>query len=741
MNFLHGGFLLVGLASTALPLLIHLLLRRRRAPIEWAAMALLQEAIRRTNKRLRVEQLLLLSLRILVMALVGAALAVPFFGNSSTASSTRRLVVLVLDESVTTGLRVGNKTELQALVSEGTRTVRELGQGDRVALLYASQPARIEVFPTQDHAGVIAALERSAPSESAADFDAAFARVSEIAAESDTPISVIVLSKFRRGSLPEGSALAALPTRDEVPITIQLGEAATTTPSNTRITTVEPRLDVEGKNLLVLVQVQREGEELGNGLTRIWFDGDGVHPSTARVLNWDAGQTEASIELSAALKDSTTLRKTSVVTVHTSADALPIDDALFAVFETQHTVRVGVVGRRGSVAMSDVELLPASVWVARALAPTESTRDIQVVELDPGTIDSRALLGLDALIIARPTLITDAGWQSLRTYTERGGVLLLFPDGETDAQAWTTIMATTLRLPWKFASDAPLLSVPLRAAAEQPTQQASNSIFRAIDAELPALLAPLEFSRYLQTVSAPESDIALRLEQQSPLLLVARPGESSRGFVAFFLVSPELSWTNLPVKPAIVPLFQEILRSGLQNAGELQEGIVGERFQLTGESAGTLEHSSGASLGLNADGLTRDPIPLAGVWQSVAKQNMLLVANINNRATRLAPVPPAETRKYFSPTGALSTTLLSQPDARTTQIFLQSDSLALLLLIALAIILLTEGILSRVFSHASERRAAKVDTGLRGLGARKLSLAPRSTSTSTQSAQPQRANT
>ncbi len=169
MNFLHGGFLLVGLASTALPLLIHLLLRRRRAPIEWAAMALLQEAIRRTNKRLRVEQLLLLSLRILVMVLVGAALAVPFFGNSSTASSTRRLVVLVLDESVTAGLRVGNKTELQALVSEGTRTVRELDQGDRVALLYASQPARIEVFPTQDHAGVIAALERCAPSESAAD--------------------------------------------------------------------------------------------------------------------------------------------------------------------------------------------------------------------------------------------------------------------------------------------------------------------------------------------------------------------------------------------------------------------------------------------------------------------------------------------------------------------------------------------------------------------------------------------
>ena len=59
MNFLHPGLAFAALASIALPIAIHLLFRRRRVPINWAAMELLREAIRRTNQRLRLEQSLL----------------------------------------------------------------------------------------------------------------------------------------------------------------------------------------------------------------------------------------------------------------------------------------------------------------------------------------------------------------------------------------------------------------------------------------------------------------------------------------------------------------------------------------------------------------------------------------------------------------------------------------------------------------------------------------------------------
>ena len=46
MNVLHPTLLAAGLAAVALPIVIHLLLRRRYRPIAWAAMRFVQTAQR-----------------------------------------------------------------------------------------------------------------------------------------------------------------------------------------------------------------------------------------------------------------------------------------------------------------------------------------------------------------------------------------------------------------------------------------------------------------------------------------------------------------------------------------------------------------------------------------------------------------------------------------------------------------------------------------------------------------------
>ena len=77
MTLLNGGFLTAGLVAAAIPILIHFLFRRRRPPIDWAAMEILLAALRRQERRLRLEQLLLLAARCLLFAVAGLALARP----------------------------------------------------------------------------------------------------------------------------------------------------------------------------------------------------------------------------------------------------------------------------------------------------------------------------------------------------------------------------------------------------------------------------------------------------------------------------------------------------------------------------------------------------------------------------------------------------------------------------------------------------------------------------------------
>src|SRR5437667_11523494 len=69
--FGHAGFLIVAAALVSVPIIIHLINRMRFKRIRWAAMEFLLKAQKRTRRRLIIEQLLLLALRCIMLALVG----------------------------------------------------------------------------------------------------------------------------------------------------------------------------------------------------------------------------------------------------------------------------------------------------------------------------------------------------------------------------------------------------------------------------------------------------------------------------------------------------------------------------------------------------------------------------------------------------------------------------------------------------------------------------------------------
>src|SRR5262245_35912983 len=73
--FVSPALALAGGAAASIPILIHLLSRRRYREVRWAAMDFLMEAERRNRRRVRIEELILLALRCLAMFLVGLTLA------------------------------------------------------------------------------------------------------------------------------------------------------------------------------------------------------------------------------------------------------------------------------------------------------------------------------------------------------------------------------------------------------------------------------------------------------------------------------------------------------------------------------------------------------------------------------------------------------------------------------------------------------------------------------------------
>ena len=109
-----------------MPIIIHLLNRRRFKTVSWAAMEFLLRAMRKNRRRLRFEQLLLLATRCLLVLLLGMALARPLgCENSALAKLGRRtsLNVYVIDTSYSMAYEV-NQAERQ----DASRSSEEAGE-------------------------------------------------------------------------------------------------------------------------------------------------------------------------------------------------------------------------------------------------------------------------------------------------------------------------------------------------------------------------------------------------------------------------------------------------------------------------------------------------------------------------------------------------------------------------------------------------------------------------------------
>src|SRR5437762_12728617 len=143
---------LAGAASV--PVIIHLLNRRRYRIVDWAAMRFLLAAQRQNVRRLRLEQWLLLAVRCLIVAGVAAAMAavtpwaeatwqwlLPGGGVAGPAVTGRTHKVVVLDGSLSMPLRDGGGARFDRAKGLAAELVRSSAAGDGFSVVLLAAPA------------------------------------------------------------------------------------------------------------------------------------------------------------------------------------------------------------------------------------------------------------------------------------------------------------------------------------------------------------------------------------------------------------------------------------------------------------------------------------------------------------------------------------------------------------------------------------------------------------------------
>jgi hypothetical protein len=136
MTFVHFS-LLAGTALVALPILLHLIMRRRPTLLEFPALRFLQKRHDVNRRRLQLRHLLLLLLRAAAIALLAFALARPSLKLAGALGSQESPVAaaLLFDAAPHMEYRHENQTRLEAARAMGSWLLTQLPEQSEVAVL------------------------------------------------------------------------------------------------------------------------------------------------------------------------------------------------------------------------------------------------------------------------------------------------------------------------------------------------------------------------------------------------------------------------------------------------------------------------------------------------------------------------------------------------------------------------------------------------------------------------------
>lgn len=596
--FLNPWFAVAGVGLMAIPIIIHILNRRRFKVIEWAAMSFLLAALRKNRRRLRFEQLLLLTVRCAVLVLLGLALARPLGCDQNTLATLvghrSGLHVIIIDNSYSMSYRASRPhavTHLEQAQHLAGRLVDRLSAGgEAVAVISTARPARTVVSPpTYDLQAARSAIARIEQSFAGTDLPGAMEQALRLARENHAlpKKRLYIFSDSARSAWlnPGSSRLASLGPQLASEFSIAYFDLSQPGQSNQAVVDLRPTETLVRSGFPTDFSALVRGYGTTAPTTLIWrLQGQPLGSTHSLVPDQDTPpviQPQAVSELRGMQVLEAALE---------SEDGLSIDNRRWHVFNVAADLKVLIVeGRRsadalgGSGAFLELALAPMSPkddpTLPRTLSYVEPER-ISDLELP-----NRVLGNYRAVILAGVSQVSLQQAEQLRRYVEQGGALLLFMGEAVNGQSYNQTLGTHGLLPGSLTRRIEATSDTSAFFFDFKPFGLLDPLLRIFQNRQRTGLDTAEVFAYWQVELAESLNVRRVLDYLPP-----RPGQPSDpaitvhevgdGRVVFFSTSAGPEWTTLPTKPAYVTLMHELLSGSIAGSERWMNLTVGEVLTL-----------------------------------------------------------------------------------------------------------------------------------------------------------------
>ena len=581
LAFLHP-LLLWGVPLCAVPIVIHLLNRRRFHKVPWAAMEFLLAAMKRNRKRLRMEQWLVLLLRTLAVLLLVFLVSRPQLGGGSFLGTVTHHVV-VLDDSASMTQRSGSARLFERAQDRVKLLVDDLAaqrSGDLFSLVRTShastpEPWSMRVGPELG-TKIGAMLKEIVVTDSAPDLGTVLQLTGKRALEvQDAGRTHYYLVSDQRAhdwvtedDKPRPALLAALAAlrADKDQLTV-LGSNGP--PQNLAVVDVRhvDRLAVAGVATTLAVDVQNLGLD-PTSPTTLAIEVDGQSRIVLTVPPLAPGERQA-------LPVGHTFHQAGhhrIDAVLEATEFFPLDDRRTLALEVRDKSRVLLVDGQPDEELGETFFLQAAMEMAETGIEAQVVSDTSLEETELQPFDVVWLCNVQA-----PSAVSA---KRLEEFVAAGGGLVITAGALIDAQRWNELLWRDGNgpLPMPFGEIAGDVDKPVKAALVKADHAICSGVAEIVDLLVSNVVLVKRWLTLTEEPTNKNAAVVLRVRDgEGPPMLVTRTFGNDGGQVAQFAITADTFWCNLPSTDLFVVLANQIHRAGAR-----RRDVAGANLQTDG---------------------------------------------------------------------------------------------------------------------------------------------------------------
>jgi hypothetical protein len=562
--FLYPLFLF-GLAAASLPVLIHLLNRRRLKRIRFPAVRFILLSQKRISRSYRLRHWLLLALRTLAVICLALLLANPIFqtGAGLFAGSGPVSLVVILDNSLSMTWS-GDGNGFKQAKEAASLLIANLSDGDRAAVIPTNINGK-EAFRLKAQKDVLQKeIAGSEIADGTADLPAALSKAYELLNQPAGQKEIRIVTDMALTGWDQFSVASLKQADPSIPLKIiRIGRKQQ--PLNGAVK--EIRLGGQGVGVNLPLQIEATvanfgGMEIKDLLVQLSIDGQ----SKEQKLTTLPAKGETSVTFQTRIGQPGA--HTGQITL--KKEGFAGNSVAHFALDAQDKLRILLVDGDPQTSLVQSE----TFFLTRALNPAgerDSSLFLPTVVLPDG-LNAANLDNYQVVILSNLATLADGFVTKLQNYLRQGGGLLIFAGDKFSAESYNQKLAQAL---------------PAQLRDTKTGPESGGEKIDKIDLNHPALqnLADSILQESLKTVRVWGYQRAagkplIALANGDPLLLEQKVGA---GKVMLMTTSADRDWSDLPVKTVFLPLIQSLtqyLAGGKR--GNLDAGIaVGAKKELS----------------------------------------------------------------------------------------------------------------------------------------------------------------